>query len=444
MPVIVIKDSQAILANPYSLEPEFYFSPVIQAFLMKKIKLHWQILIALCLGVATGLLLGEKGLIFAPLGTIFLNALKMIIVPLIITSIVTGVSNIDDTVNIGRLGLKTFFYYLSTSLFAILTGLTLVNLFEPGVNAAMGLQTPAEEITKAIEENYSGSAGETLLNLLIRMVPINPFRAMVEGEMLQVIVFCLLFGYFITKTAEPYRTTMNNFFRAGFAVMMKLTHFIILFAPLGIFGLVTKIVATTGLAAFKGLGIYALTVFTGLVVHGAITLPLLLWLGGRGVSPIKHLKAMTAALLTAFSTSSSSATLPLTMKSVEENDGVSTKVSSFVLPLGATMNMDGTALYECVAAMFIAQAYGIQLGFEQQFLIVITALLVSIGAAGIPMAGIVMMSVILKAAGLPLEGVGLILTVDRILDMCRTTVNVWSDSCGAVIIARTEGEDLQV
>jgi Na+/H+-dicarboxylate symporter len=175
-----------------------------------------------------------------------------------------------------------------------------------------------------------------------------------------------------------------------------------------------------------------------------VTLPCLLLFVGRGVSAVKHLKAMAAALLTAFSTSSSSATLPLTMESVEENAGVSNKISSFVLPLGATINMDGTALYECVAAMFIAQAYGIDLSFGQQFVVVVTALLVSIGAAGIPMAGLVMMVVILKAVGLPLEGVGLILAVDRILDMCRTTVNVWSDSCGAVVIARTEGETLKV
>jgi Na+/H+-dicarboxylate symporter len=226
--------------------------------------------------------------------------------------------------------------------------------------------------------------------------------------------------------------------------MMKLTHFIILFAPIGVFGLVAKLVATSGVGVFLDLGVYAITVVAGLLVHACVTLPVLLVLVGKGVSPVKHVKAMAAALLTAFSTSSSSATLPLTMESVEKNAGVSNKISSFVLPLGATINMDGTALYECVAAMFIAQAYGIDLGLGQQFVVVITALLVSIGAAGIPMAGLVMMVVILRAVGLPLEGVGLILAVDRILDMCRTTVNVWSDSCGAVVIARTEGETLNV
>ncbi len=411
---------------------------------MKGIKLHWQILIALLLAVVAGVVLGEKALLFEPLGTLFLKALKMIIVPLIVTSIVTGVANIGGAESIGRLGLKTFFYYITTSLFAILVGLMLVNLIGPGVGADLGLKASTEELTRTMQEHYSGSPWATILGIVLRMVPTNPFRAMVEGEMLQIIVFCILFGYFITRVPEPYGGRMAGLFEAGFQVMMKLTHFIILFAPIGVFGLVAKMVATSGVGVFRDLGVYVLTVVAGLLIHACVTLPCLLLVLGRGVSAVKHFRAMAAALLTAFSTSSSSATLPLTMESVEENAGVSNKVSSFVLPLGATINMDGTALYECVAAMFIAQAYGVDLSLGQQFIVVVTALLVSIGAAGIPMAGLVMMVVILKAVGLPLEGVGLILAVDRILDMCRTTVNVWSDSCGAVVIARTEGETLKV
>jgi proton glutamate symport protein len=411
---------------------------------MKRIKLHWQILIALLLAVGAGAVLGEKALLFEPLGTLFLKALNMIIVPLIVTSIVSGIANIGGAENIGRLGLKTFCYYVTTSLFAILVGLALVNLIGPGVGADLGLKAPTEDLARTMQEHYSGSPWATILGIVMRMVPTNPVRAMVEGEMLQIIVFCILFGYFITRVPDPYRAQMTGLFEAGFQIMMKLTHFIILFAPIGVFGLVAKMVATSGVGVFRDLGVYALTVVAGLLVHACITLPALLVLVGRRVSPVKHLKAMASALLTAFSTSSSSATLPLTMESVEKNAGVSNKISSFVLPLGATINMDGTALYECVAAMFIAQAYGIDLGLGQQMIVVITALLVSIGAAGIPMAGLVMMVVILKAVGLPLEGVGLILAVDRILDMCRTTVNVWSDSCGAVVIARTEGETLHV
>ncbi len=411
---------------------------------MKGIKLHWQILIALLLAVAVGAALGEKALLFEPLGTLFLKALNMIIVPLIVTSIVSGVANVGGAENIGRLGLKTFCYYITTSLFAILVGLALVNLIGPGVGADLGLKAPTEDLARTMQEHYSGSPWATILGVLVRMVPTNPIRAMVEGEMLQIIVFCILFGYFITRVPDPYRAQMTGLFEAGFQIMMKLTHFIILFAPIGVFGLVAKMVATSGVGVFLDLGVYALTVVAGLLVHACVTLPALLLVVGRGVSPVKHLRAMAAALLTAFSTSSSSATLPLTMESAEENAGVSNKISSFVLPLGATINMDGTALYECVAAMFIAQAYGIDLSLGQQLIVVVTALLVSIGAAGIPMAGLVMMVVILKAVGLPLEGVGLILAVDRILDMCRTTVNVWSDSCGAVVIARTEGETLNV
>ena len=222
---------------------------------------------------------------------------------------------------------------------------------------------------------------------------------------------------------------------------MKLTQFIIGFAPIGIFALVANTVATTGFAAFADLGLYALTVVLGLSIHAFITLPLILFLVAR-IAPHRHAQAMAPALLTAFSTSSSSATLPLTMESLETRAGVSNKVSSFVVPLGATINMDGTALYECVAAMFIAQAYGVDLNFAQQVLVVITALLASIGAAGIPMAGLVMISVILTSVGLPLDGLGLILAVVRVLDMCRTAVNVWSDSCGAAVIARNLGEEL--
>ncbi len=220
---------------------------------------------------------------------------------------------------------------------------------------------------------------------------------------------------------------------------MLLTQFIIRLAPLGVFALMAKVVGTTGFTAFRSLGLYMLCVVIGLVIHACVTLPLILRTLG-GLSPLRHARAMAAALMTAFSTSSSSATLPVTMECAEKNAGVSNRVASFVLPLGATVNMNGTALYECVAALFISQVYGITLSFTQQAIVVLTALLVSIGAAGIPMAGLVMMGVILNAVGLPLEGVGLILAVDRVLDMMRTTVNVWGDTVGAVVIASSEGE----
>ncbi|MDX2426445.1 MAG: dicarboxylate/amino acid:cation symporter, partial [Cycloclasticus sp.] len=268
----------------------------------------------------------------------------------------------------------------------------------------------------------------------------NIVAAAANGQMLGLIFFALLFGYFMTQIAAAKKSVILTFWNAVLDVMMKMTDWVMKFAPLGVFGLVAKVVSSTGLAAFLPLAYFFFTTLFALAVHMFVVMPLLLKYIGR-VKPSRHFKAMLPALLTSFSTSSSSATLPITLECVEKNAGVSNRTSSFVLPLGATINMDGTALYECVAAMFIAQAYGLQLGLTEQFLIVITALVTSIGVAGIPAASLVAISIILTTIGLPLEGIGLILAVDRVLDMCRTSVNVFSDSCGAVIIARSEGED---
>ncbi len=404
---------------------------------MLKLKLHWQILIALFVAVLYGMFFPEEVGYVKWMGDIFLRGLRMIIVPLILTSIISGVANIGDAHNLGRLGLKTFAYYISTSFFAILTGLILVNLIKPGIGADLGLTTEVPELTAT-----SGDLGEVIM----RMIPTNIFDALASADMLAIIFFSILVGYFITKVDDKYKVLFTDIFNGGFEVMMKLTHFVILFTPLGILGIVAGVVAdqADNLTSLVGsLGMYMLAVLLGLFFHAFVTLPLIVKFVAKA-NPWKHFNAMSAPLLTAFSTSSSSATLPLTMDAVENNSGVSNKITSFVLPLGATVNMDGTAIYECVAAMFIAQAYGIDLSFLQQMIVVVTALLASIGAAGIPMAGLVMISVILSAVGLPLEGVGLILAVDRFLDMCRTTVNVWSDSCGAVTIAKSEGETLKV
>ncbi len=405
-----------------------------------KLKLHWQILLGLILGIAVGMIsrpLGFQSVVteqISILGTLFLRGLRMIIVPLIFTSIVSGVTSIQSAEKFGRLSLKTLLYYISTSLLAILTGLILVNLVQPGVKPGLkdmlGLEKMPEELSASVE-----SLGDTLLGI----IPTNPLASMVKGDMLPIIFFALLFGFFITRTPEPYRRQLTDFFQGIFEVMMRLTGLIIRFTPLGVFALMGKIVAQTGSEVFGPLSSYMLVVMAGLTVHACISLPVLLTMIGR-IHPVLHFQAMSGALMTAFSTASSSATLPLTMDAMENKAGVSNRITSFVLPLGATINMDGTALYECVAVMFIAQVYGIELSMIQQFVVVLTALLASIGAAGIPMAGLVMMTIILRAVGLPLEGVGLVLAVDRILDMLRTSVNVWSDSCGTVIIARSEGE----
>ncbi|QQS35654.1 MAG: dicarboxylate/amino acid:cation symporter [Ignavibacteriales bacterium] len=405
-----------------------------------KIKLHWQILIGLLLGIIYGLFLPEHSDYVEWLGDIFLRALKMIIVPLILTSIISGVSNIGSAKSLGKLGFKTIMYYLSTSIFAIISGLILVNLIQPGVGADLGLQKNVDEL-----ESLSGGLG----NILLRIVPTNIFEALASADMLAIIFFSILTGFYITRLKEESSQLLINIFNSAFELMMKITSLVIKFAPIGIFGIVTGVIAEQAMdkdalvKMIEGLALYMTAVLAGLFVHAFITLPLFLKLIGKA-NPWAHFKAMSTPLLTAFSTSSSSATLPLTLDAVENNAGVSNKITSFVLPLGATVNMDGTALYECVAAIFIAQAYGIELSFVQQMIVVVTALLASIGAAGIPMAGLVMISVVLSSVGLPLEGVGLILAVDRILDMCRTTVNVWSDSCGAVIIASSEGEKLNV
>lgn len=398
-----------------------------------KIELHWQILIALTIAVFWGYFFREQIHYVSWMGDLFLRALKMIIIPLIFSSIVSGVTSMGNGKNLGRLGLKTISYYMLTSLFAILTGLFLVNLIRPGVGVDLGFAAPVEGLvndTKSVSD------------IFIRMIPENIIGAMVEGNILAIIFFSILFGFFINKVRPGYQQILTSFFDGFFEVMMKITLFIIRFTPLGILGIVAKEVGRNAeqLGAIAGsMAIYMLTVIAALTIHAFVTLPAIVKFVGKA-HPYKHLKNMITPLLTAFSTSSSSATLPLTIDAVENESGVSNKITSFTLPLGATINMDGTALYECVAAMFIAQVYGVDLSFGQQALVVVTALLASIGAAGIPMAGLVMITIILTAVNLPLEGVGLILAVDRVLDMYRTSVNVWSDSCGAVIIAKSEGE----
>ncbi|MBC8278701.1 MAG: dicarboxylate/amino acid:cation symporter [FCB group bacterium] len=400
--------------------------------MLKKLSLTQWIFAAIVLGVLAGWLIGEPVQIVAkPMADIFLRLLKMIIVPLILSSITAGVLGVGDTKNLGRLGGKTILYYLLTSTLAILTGLILVNIFQPGVGADLNLSA-----VPTIPEAESG----VVWGIILRMIPVNPIKAMADGDMLAVIFFSILFGVFVTRLPEKGRMFFTDFFENFFQVMMKMTTFIINFAPLGIFGLIAGLVATTGFSAFGSLLKFFFIVLSALLIHAFIILPLLLRFIGKLPKPFRHFSAMTEALLTAFSTASSNATLPLTMKCVKEKSGVSNKVTSFVLPLGATINMDGTALYECVVAMFIAQAYGIELSFMTQWIIVFTALMTSIGVAGIPMASLIAIAIILKTVGLPLEGIGLIMVTDRILDMCRTTVNVWSDSCGAVVIARSEGE----
>jgi Na+/H+-dicarboxylate symporter len=414
-----------------------------------ELKLHWQILIALALAILVGLVVGADASLLGMsiddaldfVGQLFLNALKMLIVPLIVSSIIIGVAGIGDSENLGRLGGKTIGYYAMTSTLAIVVGLMMVNIIQPGVvegspQEVFGLSQDTAELQAELADKGAGD----IVAIFLRMIPTNVVQAASEGQMLGLIFFSLLYGFFLTRIPNQYAEAQYNFWNGMFEIMMRITDLVMRFAPIGVFALVASTVAQTGLAAFVPLAAFFFTVVAALAIHFLVTLPLLLKLLG-GVSPVRHYRAVSPALLTAFSTASSSATLPVTMECVEKNAGVSNKTTSFVLPLGATVNMDGTALYECVAVMFIAQAYGIEMSLVTQFTVVLLALLTSIGVAGIPAASLVAISIILSAVGLPLEGIGLILAVDRILDMMRTAVNVTSDSAGAVIIAKSEGEE---
>ena len=410
-------------------------------------KLHWQILIAIALAIVVGLNTSPDSFLFAAyvfVGTMFLNALKMVIVPLIVASIISSIASLGKGDNLGRLGLKTLGYYATTSLLAILIGLAVVNLTTPGIidgvpaGERLNLITDTEQLESTLQKIAGRDSGD-IVSVFIRMIPTNIIAAASEGQMLGLIFFSILFGFFITKIANKQQQILILFWQGVADTMVKITMFIMKFAPLGVFGMIAKTVSVTGFDAFEPMLVFLLTVTAALLLHALVVLPILLKLVAK-LSPLKHMQAMSPAMLMAFSSASSSATLPLTMECVVERAGVSRKTSSFVLPLGATVNMDGTALYECVAAMFIAQAYGLELDFVTQFTIVIIALLTSIGVAGIPAASLVAITVILTAVGLPLEAIGLLLITDRILDMIRTAVNVFSDSCGTVIIAKSEGE----
>lgn len=414
-----------------------------------RLPLHWQIFAALLLAVIVGLVASpETGLLGITLlsvlsffGTLFLNALKMLIVPLVVASIITGMMELKPN-TLGRLGSKTLLFYMSSSLVAILIGLLLVNVLQPGIvdgRPALEILTMTSDI-EAVMENVKGTGMGDIAEVFLRMVPANVVSAAAEGQMLGLIFFSLLFGYFLSQLKDSHGSVQKDFWQGLLSIMIQITNLVMKFAPIGVFALVAKVIMQSGTEAFGPLAVFFATVIMALALHMFVFLPLVLKFVAR-VSPALHFKAMMPAILTAFSTSSSSATLPITLDCVEQRAGVSNRVSGFTLPLGATVNMDGTALYECVAAMFIAQAYGLQLSLEIQFLIVLIALLTSIGVAGIPSASLVAITIILGAVGLPLEAIGLILVVDRVLDMCRTSVNVFSDSCAAVTIARLEGEE---
>lgn len=422
-------------------------------------KLHWQILFSLLLSAFFALLLlpGSGEAFSAPFlevcgqtGKLFMSALKMVIVPLVAASIISGVMQLGADKGAGRMGGKTLLYYTLSGASAVVIGLLVVNLVGPGridpeAAAAMLGQGGATAAEQGLLEKVEGRDSRDLIGVLLRLFPDNIVDAATSnGRLLGIITFSLLFGLCIGKLPPHLRAAQENFWESTQQVMLILTTWIIRFAPIGVFGLVTPVLFNAPVGQLFGAVLaFFLTVLLALALHAFVILAFALKALGR-VPARAHYKAMAPVLLTAFSTASSSATLPLTLKTVEKRAGVSPKTCAFTLPLGATVNMDGTALYECVVVLFIAQLYAATgqppLDIAQQLAVVFLALTTSIGVAGIPAASLVAIAIILPAVGLPVEALGVVWVADRLLDMCRTAVNVFSDTVGAVVIARSEGE----
>lgn len=369
-------------------------------------------------------------------GNLFLRMLQMVSVPLIVTSLITGVMGLSGH-GVGRMFRLTITYYLATSMLAIVTGLAFVNLVRPGLGSGLVLGGPDLSSSRSAPPIF-----EVIFAQVENVIPANPLGALVEPNFLSIIAFTIAFAIFAMRIGGTTANRVQQAAQTCFEVIMAMTHVIIRYMPIGVFLLMLYVTATQGYQVFGSLGWYMLTVALALAFHACVSLPLIVRVFGQR-SPFRFARDMSPALMTAFSTASSNGTLPLTMSCVEERAGISNRTGSFVLPLGATINMDGTALYEAVAVLFIAQIhFGENLPLAQQVIVALTALVASVGAAGIPHAGLVMMVIVLQAVGLPIELQGIILAVDRMLDMARTTVNVWSDACGCAVVEKLENRDL--
>ncbi|MBL6657756.1 MAG: dicarboxylate/amino acid:cation symporter [Flavobacteriales bacterium] len=419
---------------------------------MKKLALHWKIIIGMVLGVVYGLVAVKFQWVdftdswIKPWGTIFINLLKLIAVPLILASLIKGISSLSDVSKLSRIGGKTIGIYLMTTLIAVTFGLILVNVVQPG-------KSFSEEKRIELKEQYASNAAlkiqsaesvkaEGPLQFLVDIVPNNFIQAAGNNRnMLQVIFFALLFGIAMVMLPKEKTSTVKSFFDGVNDIILQIVDLIMLAAPYGVFALIAGLVVDFGGSAelFKALGIYSITVVIGLLLMIMLIYPLVLRLFTQ-INYFDFFKGIAPAQMLAFSTSSSAATLPVTMERCEDHLGVSEEVSSFVLPLGATINMDGTSLYQSVAAVFIAQAFGYDLDLGQQMTIVLTATLASIGSAAVPGAGMVMLVIVLSSIGIDPEGIALIFAVDRILDMLRTVVNVTGDATVATVVAATEGQ----
>ena len=433
---------------------------LIDAFM--RTRLHTKILIGLIAGVPVGLLLGPRAEYIEPLGKLFILLIRMIVVPLVFSSLLVGTASLGNIRKLGRIGAKTVLYYLCTTAIAITIGLLLGNAIHPGSGLDESTKTEllesyrveaGESIDIAKESGSIRVTGEPMggitgiilglvrlaVETMLRVVPSNPIASLAEENMLQIIFFALLFGIALTLVPEGKGKPVIDFFEGVSEGMIQLVHIVMKLAPVGVLALIAAVVGRFGVDILLSLIKYALVVIAGLLVHMIVIYSSAVRIFGK-MGPIEFFRGIRPAQLIAFSTSSSNATLPVTIECAEENLGVSEEVSSFVLPLGATINMDGTALYQGVAAIFIAQVYGLSLTVGDQLTIVLMATLASIGAAGVPGIGVITLTMVLQTLGLPLEGIALILGVDRLLDMCRTTVNITGDASAALVVAATEGE----
>jgi len=395
--------------------------------MLKEMPLWQKIFIGLILGLATGLVFGESAQALKPIGTLFINLIKMLIVPLIFVTLVSGIVAMDDLKKMRRIGTKTFFIYLLTTAVAISIGLAFGIIFEPGAGISL-------EGAKAVTAKEAPALIDTFLNIVTK----NPIASFANGNILQIIFFALMLGVSINLAGDKAKP-VADFFNGFSEAMFKMTHIIISYAPIGVFGLMAWVSASYGIDLLLSLGKVIVVVYLACIVHAVVTL------GGTiafvaKLNPIKFFKGIISAQTVAFTTTSSSGTLPVTTENVVNNLGVSKPVSSFVLPLGATINMDGTALYQGVCAVFVAQAFGIDLTMADYGTIILTSTLASIGTAGVPGAGLIMLTLVLTSIGLPLEGIAIIAGIDRILDMARTTVNVTGDAMVSVLIAKGENE----
>ncbi len=400
---------------------------------MKRNGLLYLMIAGIVLGIFSGWMYGTTMLAVEWIGEMFLDALKMLVVPLIISSMIVGIAGLGDIRKVGKTGLIALGYFMMTTCIAVVIGLVMVNIIEPGVAVEMTVEH--------VPEKVAGKEAVGITDILKTFVSPNLVQSMANMEILPLIVFSLVFGGVLTTLGEPGKRVID-FFDTVNSSIMKIVHLLMWFAPLGVFALIASKLGAAGggdlfLAELAKIGKYVITVISALLIHGLVVLPIILYMVTRR-NPIAYFENVVAALTAAFSTASSSATLPVTIECAEKNNKVSRKSCLFILPLGATVNMDGTALYESVAALFIAQMLGIQLGLGEQMIVFLTATLAAIGAAGIPEAGLVTMVMVLQSVGLPLEGIGMLLSVDWFLDRCRTTINVWGDSIGAGVVDTLE------